>query len=394
MPKVIIIGAGIGGLTAAIAFQQQGFSVKVYEKTSQLSNIGGAFIIYCHGTRILQKLGLQYIIDSFYTDVQNFICIDQSEILMNSSFEKFYSNCGGFLLPMSRTDLQFKLLESIPSDNLYMGHKCVKITQDEEKVKVYFENGVEDEADILIGADGIYSTVRDSVTSSHVQYTGICFWGGILKDKYCIDIPKKTLVNILGENKISWIVPLSHNRQMWYIAHRMPEENLVRGSDKIAQLPTFCSNWNKYIDQILVAPQDEYNFALPVYEISSIDRWTKGRIALIGDAAHAFGPVIGQGCSLAMEDAYILASCISNSSQNISQGLEQYEFIRKSIVSELHGFENKQQTMRITNNPLFIQQRNQIISSSPVEKLLEPIANLINPTIFQQQVDASKILTL
>jgi 2-polyprenyl-6-methoxyphenol hydroxylase-like FAD-dependent oxidoreductase len=181
---------------------------------------------------------------------------------------------------------------------------------------------------------------------------------------------------------------------MWYIAHRMPEENLVRGSDKIAQLPTFCSNWNKYIDQILVAPQDEYNFALPVYEISSIDRWTKGRIALIGDAAHAFGPVIGQGCSLAMEDAYILASCISNSSQNISQGLEQYEFIRKSIVSELHGFENKQQTMRITNNPLFIQQRNQIISSSPVEKLLEPIANLINPTIFQQQVDASKILTL
>lgn len=388
--KIIVVGAGIAGLVAALALIQRGFSVAVYEKTTRIKNIGGGLLIYPHGLRVLKQLGLQDRLSLLHATLKDFIAYDHhGTLLLHNDFSLFYQQTSSSLLAVSRTDLQQQLLEAIPTHSLHLGHQCIKITEHTNRVSVTFENGVEDEADIVIGADGIHSFVRQSINKYiEPQYSGICFWGGILENHQRANVLEEALIFLYGINRTCWILPLNHGRQMWYIAKRMPEAEFIQQRDKISQLKSLCKNWSPYVDKILSHPQTIHNFALPVKEIKGMNRWHTERIALIGDAAHTFGPVQGQGTSAAIEDAYILAACIERYPRNSLHALLKYQTIRKPIVDKFQEIESMQQIEKITDDPKIIMKRNQKIASSSAAELLDPLARLTDLHSFQKQLEA------
>ena len=98
-------------------------------------------------------------------------------------------------------------------------------------------------------------------------------------------------------------------------------DHLERSADKLSQIRSLCQNWSRWVDEVLSAPQNEYTFSQPVNELTSSTDWAKNRVALIGDAARASGPISGQGCSIAMVDAYILAECLHHAPDNPEQAL-------------------------------------------------------------------------
>ncbi len=390
--SVAVIGAGMAGLALAHALINKNIDVKVFEQTPTLSNIGGGFMIYPQGIRILKKLGLKDLVDKLYTDIRFYEIYDRHEKLMlHEELSQFYQECGHPMIPMSRTRLQQGLAKALPEGVLHLDHHCTKVEENNEKITAYFSNDTSVEADIIIGADGINSVTRNYIDDTiKPSYAGICFWGGILKNDHPITVPKKTLFNILTRGKSAWVTPLAGGENMWYLTCRMPEEELQDKAHALEQLKELTLGWSHWVDEILSAPLDENSFAVPVYEIPNLTKWSRGRACVVGDAAHAFGPVIGQGYSLAMVDSYILAECLDNNNEAPEKGLKQYEKIRSNIAATFHEIESKQQATKVTHDTAMIEHRAHFYETHTGFELLQPIINLINPDAFAEQIKKSK----
>lgn len=392
--KVIIIGAGICGLTAAIALRKMGVSVKVYEKTSRIKNIGGGIFIYPHGIRIIKLLGLDNTLNVLHSDLDQMIVRDvENEVLMNDAMLKFYQQAGSHMISVSRTELQLALLNSVENSVIF-DHCLEDIIEEDDSVTVKFSNGVQDRADIVIGADGIHSKLRQIINNSaeNTIYKGFCTWGGILPENKTVGVEKKSFSLILGNEKMAVFSPLSKNRQMWYILCKINKHDLVRDEKKINQLKDLCNDWSPFVDNLLNLAAHDDSFAVTADEVIEVNHWVKGRIALIGDAAHAFGPVQGQGTSVAMEDAYILANCVKSNAMNISAGLMNYQKIRMPVVNKFKEIENMQQKLRITSDPEIIDKSKKIFSNASTEKLFKNLTDIINDSYFNQQIKESLLI--
>lgn len=389
--KAIIIGAGINGLVCAMLLQQQGFSVTIYEKTKALRNIGGGLFIYPHGIRVLQLLGLDSILQMLDKKIEQFAAYDhKGNILLQDNFNSFYQHTGNYVTAVSRTDLQMMLCAAF-SGNIHLHHECTDVQQHADHVTATFKNGVKDSADILIGADGIHSVVRKHINQPDkpLTYRGICTWGGILFGQDCVDIPANSLTAIFSQSRYCTIGSMNHQRQMWFIIAHLKANDLIKGADKLSQLREVCAHWaSPQINAILKAPQNDHNFATVVDEVSPETNWVEGHIALIGDAAHAFGPVQGQGVSTGLEDAFILTQCLKKYDSNIQHALQKYHTIRKPVVDQFRILENKQQYARVPENEKLLLEAYALLGSSSIAQLLAPVAQLVNPNMLQQQLDA------
>ncbi len=376
--NIIIIGAGIAGLTAAHTLKQQGHRITIYERSSKLRNIGGGFLIYPHGIGILKALGFDELIKAVYTPLTHIQYFDENnQLLLRDSLDGFYNQTQHFTLPMPRTDLQQYLAGELDSHELKLNHTCTSISESLNKVMVEFANGETASADLVIGADGIRSTVRKQFFKEYkTRYCGISFWGSILPADQICDADPDTLSFLFSEGRTSWIAPIHSGQQMFYISVRMPEQKLDQGSDKLSQLSELCRDWHPWIDQILAAPQNDNHFAFPVRELEVNEPWYSRRVVLIGDAAHAFGPVTGQGCALALEDAYCLAHCVKEF-PILNIALEQYQHRRKKLTTAYHEVENTQQLSKVSLSKEVQKERNAYIKEHSATELLQGLSNLI-----------------
>ena len=365
--KGIIIGGGIGGLTAAIALRQRGIAVTVYEAAPELKSVGAGIIMATNAMIVLQRLGLAEKIQSNGYELNDVQIADanwRTIQKINSQYAIMKYGLGSFAI--HRAALQQILFEELPEEDVIMNHRVEHVSQNKDKVRVKFANGNEAEADFIIGADGIKSVVRQSLFgNTKYRYSGQTCWRATVDTA----IPKrleKSSHELWGSKAglRLGIVPLNLTQLYLYATVCSP----AGGKDDLASirknLVQQFFEFDNYSIQLLEDANLNKIIRTDIYDFAPIKKWYKGRIALIGDAAHATTPNLGQGGCQAIEDAYVIAQSLARHQQP-EKAFEVFQSIRYAKAK--YVVDTSWRLGKLTNlsSPLLIKIRNATIRLIP-----------------------------
>jgi salicylate hydroxylase len=236
---------------------------------------------------------------------------------------------------MHRADLLQMLLDRLPHEVVHPDHKCVGFAQDAQRAMLTFENGVVVEADVVVGADGIHSTLQRYVTEPPPPiYSGSVAYRGIISAS-SVDWPPGQMRNWLGPGKHFLVFPVRANQLVNYVGF-IKSDTLTRESWSApgdpAALAREFAGWDPLVEAIISHVQNTFWWGL--YDREPLGRWTSGRLTLLGDAAHPMLPHVGQGANQAIEDAVALAVLLSHT-DSVTEALERYERVRMAHAAKV-----------------------------------------------------------
>ncbi len=348
-PKVIIIGGGIGGLTAALALLQRGIDVEVYEQSDVLKEVGAGVQLGSNGTRVLYALGLKDALSRVQVipsarEIRHWRTGETwNWFELGATSVKRY---GAPHVMLHRGDLLNLLAEAVQRlkpNAISLGKKCVAIGQTKDHAEAKFADGHAATSAFVIGADGIHSQVRACLFGAgDAEFTGCVAWRGLVP----MDQLPPHIARMVGTN---WLGPHGHvlhypvrcgefmnfisivERDDWQV-----ESWTVEGTK--GDLATDFRGWHQDVHTLIDRLDTPYKWALMVR--GPMERWTEGRITLLGDACHPTLPFLGQGAVMAIEDAYVVAACISKYNTDPMLALARYQDIRRNrtaaVVRKAH----------------------------------------------------------
>lgn len=333
--NVIVIGAGIGGLAVAIALRQQGFDVQVYEKAQQLLPVGAGLTLFPNGLNTLETIApgiVQSLIDAGSSTVQVNIKKSSGETVFQKQ-QQLLENYGQPMLNIRWSLLQEILASFLPSDIIHLNHRCVNFKQDENSVQVNFANGKTLHTDLLIGCDGINSAVRENLIEDGLpRYAGRLSWRAVIKYSHELLPPDEVFIITSNTGKIFTIIDVGGGYIFWSAAMLSEDDSLSPREEVKSRVLQEYSEWAEPVKAIIQATPLEKIVERPIcdrrrskrsYRPPS-QRWSQGNITLLGDAAHAMIPSLGQGANTAFEDAWELASYLSHC-DNLQTALNKYD---------------------------------------------------------------------
>jgi 2-polyprenyl-6-methoxyphenol hydroxylase-like FAD-dependent oxidoreductase len=311
MKKIAILGGGIGGLCTAIALQNKGFDVKVYESAPQFKALGAGLVLAANAIKALQHIGIGNQILKSGNVLQKFVIKEQNgKVITKTDSLRVSQQFGTDNFTIHRADLHELLLKNLPLQTLEPGKLCVDFTQDHSGVTIIFNDGDIVRADCLIAADGIHSVIRQKlVPSSQPRYAGYTCWRAVIEGQPQ-DFDATQATETWGLNGRVGIVPLSKNRIYWFICKNAPYQDVRQSKFTIENLQQEFTEFHDPIPQILEMTKNSQLIHNDIIDIKPIKNFAFGKVVLSGDAAHATTPNLGQGACQAIEDAVILANCI------------------------------------------------------------------------------------
>lgn len=332
--RIAVVGAGLGGLAAAIALRRQGFDVRVYEQAPELAEFGAGINISPNSVKVFQAIDLADKLHEIGSEPAGLSWRDwhETEIRYSLPFGDFETRYGAKYYVCHRSDLHRLLSSAVPDACLTLGKRCASVENRSGTVGLMFDDGTTAEADIVVGCDGIRSAVRACTFGGDgPRYVGTMCWralapadalppnyhdryvnqwsgeGGFVISYY---IRQGKFINFVavrqqpGWTEPSWSVPST------------VEEMLAAFSDagdklrRMLTAATSCSKWGQFTGEHAV-------------------QWTRGRVTLLGDSAHAMLATFGQGANMAFEDAYVLAQWLGANPDDPETALAGYEAARK-----------------------------------------------------------------
>jgi salicylate hydroxylase len=348
--RVAVIGAGIGGLTAALSLRRAGFAVDVYEQAPQLTHIGGGINMGPNAARILYRLGLGDGLDrqavrpkgSHQRRWQDGATLQR--VPLNPRSEELY---GAPHVTIHRADLLAVIAGGLPSRHLHLGYRLVGLTDRGDRVEARFDNGVRLETDILVGADGIHSAVRATLFGeAEPAFAGCVAYRGLVPSARLADLGLE-----LGSQ--SWVGPGGHfvhyfvsrgrllNFVGWTEHDRWNREDWTDRAT-VARARAAFSGWHPQVRHIIAAADECFIWAL--FDRDPLPRWSVGRVSLLGDACHPMYPFMGQGAAQAIEDGACLAACLAGGVDDPPAALRHYELLRLPRVSRLQAMSRANKT--------------------------------------------------
>ena len=335
--KVIIIGAGIGGLTTGIALKQAGYEVTIYERVSTLRPAGAGISLWSNGVKVLNRLGLGDKMAAIGGQMNRMeYRSHRDEPLSNVDLQPLFGKVGQRPYPVARTDLQEMLLSSFGPDDVHLGMKCTAVEQTEEKATAIFEDGSRATGDVIVAADGIRSAARGYVLgrSLSLRYAGYVNWNGLVPADPAL-CESDNWVLYVGEGKRASMMPVGGDRFYYFFGVPIPIGSQTEPENRRAELANYFSGWPKPVQTLIETLDPAASNRLEISDIDPPERLVKGRIALLGDAAHATTPTLGQGGCQAMEDALVLAQFLMTTNISVADALERYEQARKPRTAKL-----------------------------------------------------------
>jgi salicylate hydroxylase len=329
--NIAIIGSGIGGLATANALLKKGFNVQVYERAQVLRPIGAALTLTPNGLNSLNAIQ-PGIVESLISAGSSW----ETMILKRSTGETIASKpiatvqqYGQPMLNIRWSKLQAILASALPSEIIHLQHRCVGVEQQDNQVKAHFESGKTVQADLLIGADGINSVVRQgAIGDCHATYAGRMSWRAVIKYTHEQLAPHVATLLTAFDNKNMFLIDLGEGYTFWSASALLTSDALSRRHiDAKERVLELFDGWAEPVEAIIAATPEADIIERPIRDRLPIDHWSKGRVTLIGDAAHPVIPSLGQGANMAFEDAYELAECLSNA-PDIETALHVYETSR------------------------------------------------------------------
>lgn len=320
---ITIIGAGIAGLSTAIALQNKGFTPILFERAKQFKPVGAGIALAANAMLAYQEMGIAQDIILKGKMITRFDICDQrgKPILESNNVElnKVY-NVQNYAI--HRADLHNIILSKIPSSNIHLGKEALDIEESYHGIKIQFQDGSTHLADTLIVADGIHSKIRQKlVPKSSPRYAGYTCWRGVIYNSK-LDIPYST--ESWGKGKRFGIVPLQNNRIYWFACINATQNNPTYKNYKIDDLLRAFSDFHHPIPELLKNTNDSQMIWNDIIDIAPISQYAFNQIVLIGDAAHATTPNMGQGACQGIEDAIILANELARHS-SMKEAFQSFE---------------------------------------------------------------------
>lgn len=311
--RAIVIGSGISGLSAAIALREVGIEVALYERTSELREVGAGISLWANALRALdyiragaavRKVSLPMVRSEIrcregYKSIAGFDAVH---------FERKFG-IAPFVCMAHRAELVNALASYLPAEVAHYGFECREVIVRDSKAAVRFTNGHEDSADIVIGADGIHSVVRASLFGQQApRYAGYTCWRGVCPRPESIE--PGYLGEWWGRGKRFGITTLPGDRIYWFATHNSPQGQ--HEPDERSHLVALFRGWADPVPKLLENTPPERVIRNDIIDRPPTPVWSKGRAVVIGDAAHPTTPNLGQGGCTAIEDAVVLARNLSN----------------------------------------------------------------------------------
>ena len=320
--RVIIIGGGIGGLTAAIALHKRGIDTRVYERSVALGDVGAGIALWPNAVKSLRKLGLGDLLQSIsVTNVDSALRRWDGTFISRTAARELERQFGGGMLVLHRAELLDMLAGSAGAGNIHLGHDLSAIDTNDPGVSAGFTNGATAHGDVLIGADGLRSTVRGWLGHvDRIRYSGYTAWRSVVPFDHSLLIPAETW----GPGRRFGAFPIQGDRVYWFATSNAPEGEGDSDSAPQSYLLSLFEGWHEPIETLIQAADDSMILHNDIYDCDPLAEWGRGRVTLLGDAAHPMTPNLGQGACQAIEDAMELAACIAGET-NAELGLERYE---------------------------------------------------------------------
>lgn len=341
----LVSGAGIGGLTAGIALAQHGIGVDIYDQAVALTEIGAGLQLSPNAMQVFQKLGLadailtkgfepHFAVMRHYRSGRPYFSAPLKSMCR--------SRYGAPYVHIHRSDLQQILVHKAKAMGvkIHLDHKVTGYQQSAEKVTLLFSDKSSVTGDLVIGADGLHSVVRDQMLGpERPRFTGQTAWRGTVATA---DLPKDLIapdVNVWigsGRHVVAYYISGGDKVNFVAVEEQTDQWNEDwRQKGKLSDARAAFSDWSSAVTSLLDAA--DHVFLWSLYDRTELPHWSEGRVVLLGDACHPTLPFMAQGAALAIEDAYILAACITVSDTSLSDILNYYENLRKSRTTRLQN---------------------------------------------------------
>ncbi|MBR8834543.1 MAG: FAD-dependent monooxygenase [Stigonema ocellatum SAG 48.90 = DSM 106950] len=331
--NIIIVGGGIGGAATAVALHQAGLEPIVYERTSELREVGAGIALWANATHILKNLGLLsdalrvgYLITNYQFNSQS------GKELVNVPVDSFELPVVG----IHRAELHQLLWHHVEREKFVLGQTFLGFELEEQKVRAHFSSGLTVEGDALIGADGLRSRVRAALFGDQPPiYRHFKTWRG-LTDYVPSKYPPGYIQEFLGRGKGFGFMMLGQGRMYWYAAATAPLAQLNAPIGRKQELETMFQDWFPSVPELITVTDEANILTTDLYDRVPTRPWSKQNITLLGDAAHPMLPTMGQGACTALEDAYVLAKCLKEQADP-KVAFQQYEserFPRTKLIVE------------------------------------------------------------
>jgi len=336
--KAIVIGGGIGGTCAAIALKRFGIETEVFEAVKEIKPVGAAISIWPNGVKCLNYLGMKEALRELGGQMRYMAYNDFAEgsTLTRFSMEPLVKSVGEQPYPVARAELQALLLDTYGRSEVHFGKRLSHVEEAADSVTAWFEDGTSATGDLLIAADGTHSVVRKQVLgyAPERRYAGYVNWNGLVDIDESI-APADQWTTFVGEGKRVSLMPVSGNRFYFFFDVPLPK-GLAQDRSTVQQdLQGYFAGWAAPVQKLISMINPETTNRVEIHDIEPFMQLVKGRIALLGDAAHSTTPDIGQGGCAAMEDAVVLATMLQTHSLGIEDALLRYQERRAPRVKDL-----------------------------------------------------------
>jgi FAD-dependent urate hydroxylase len=360
---ILIVGGGIGGLTAAIALQRKGFAVEVYEGREQnVYEQGTGLTVWTNAMIALDSIGLMDAVLKMGSPIERSeIRSSKGKLLLESETRVFAQELGAPSVAIRRRDLAQILLDALEVP-VHYSSRCMAYREDANGVTLQFEDGREARGSILIGADGIRSKVREQLKGVNAPaYLGQTVWRGV--SNVDGNLGRNIFLMVWGKNAViggCYRVDSSH--VCWFVGINAEPGGQV-GSDVQSTLKQLVNGMTVPLASIVTSTPAHDIIRTDLYHQTS-PAWGAGRVTLLGDAAHAMPTVLGQGACQAIEDAVVLADSLSRTAGGIG-GLRDYEDRRNTRVTWVRDKVYKLARFQGIDNPFMCWLRNNIVRFIP-----------------------------
>jgi 2-polyprenyl-6-methoxyphenol hydroxylase-like FAD-dependent oxidoreductase len=359
--NIDIIGAGIGGLTTAIALEQKGIKTRIFEQAERIKPVGAGIILANNAMQVYEKLGLRKIIEENGNPISS-MNITKSNLKPLSKidltyFEQKYNTKN---IAIHRGTLQQILIDKLKSTRINLNHKLTSIVEYTNGYYLKFENGEQIQSSAVLGADGLNSIVRQNIfPNNSIRNANQICWRGITECELPIKF-KNELNEAWGKSERFGFVQIAENKVYWYALKSFKKSANEFSINGIEQ---YFSHYNSVIKDIIKSTKKDQINTAEISDLKPTNIWFKDNVCLIGDSAHATTPNMGQGACQAIEDAYVLSECLYK--YGINKAFSEYQKLRLPKAHQVVKASWLVGKLAHLKNPILIGLRNQMLRLTP-----------------------------
>ena len=315
--RIAVVGAGLGGMTVAGFLQRAGFAVTIYEQAPAFSRIGAGIILSANAMKVLRRLGLEQMVVDIGIKADCYIsrAWDTGETMYKIEFDaESEARFGGPYANIHRGDLHAVLEKGVVPGSIAFNHRLAALDERRDAIRLAFDNGVTVEADIVVGADGVNSKVREYLLGLEPpRYIGMAAQRAIFPTQALRGFKIPDCTKWWGPDRHILVYFMTSRRDEVYVIGVAPR---ATWESDTASLPSsrgaLFKNFGDFHGDLLRVIEVTTDVTVwPIFDRERNDRWSGGRIVLLGDACHPMRPFMAAGGAMAIEDAAVLSRCLA-----------------------------------------------------------------------------------